>query len=162
LVAAINQLNADRIRRGQAPLVATPLMVTMVVSVKYSRRELPRERAKLYDACVDVILSSEYTGREDDAGARRRVVHAGGPPDKQREWLSLLAFQMHRGGQAGASLDETGVRSILEPVFKERGEIDLLAPFLAAVRRRGGLLEERGDRFQFMHLTFQEYLAAQF
>src|SRR5262249_41116706 len=31
-----------------------------------------------------------------------------------------------------------------------------------AVRRRGGLLEERGDRFQFMHLTFQEYLAAQF
>ena len=162
LVDAITRLNADREARGQGPLVGTPLMVTMVVSVRYSRRELPRERAKLYDACVDVVLNSEYTGREDDAGARRSVVTAGGPPDKQREWLSQLAFQMHQGGQAGASLDETGVRAILEPVFSERGEAALLQPFLDDVRHRGGLLEERGDRFQFMHLTFQEFLAAQF
>jgi formylglycine-generating enzyme required for sulfatase activity len=162
LLTAINRLNAERTVRGQEPLVASPLMVTMVVSVKYSRRELPRERAKLYDACVDVILSSEYTGREDDAGARQKVVYAGGPPDKQREWLSRLAFQMQLGGQAGASLDEGGVRAILEPVFRERGEGALLDSFLAVVRQRGGLLEERGERFQFMHLTFQEYLAAQF
>ena len=162
LLGTIAGLNAERAARGQAPLVATPLMVTMVVSVKYSRRELPRERAKLYDACVDVVLSSEYTGREDDAGARRGVVTAGGPPDKQREWLSLLAFDMHKGGQAGASLDEAGVRAVLEPAFRERGESPLLDRFLAAVRHRGGLFEERGERFQFTHLTFQEYLAAQF
>jgi formylglycine-generating enzyme required for sulfatase activity len=162
LLEAIASLNAERAARGQAPLVATPLMVTMVVSVKYSRRELPRERAKLYDACVDVVLGSEYTGREDDAGARRGVVAAGGPPDKQREWLSHLAFHMHRGGQAGASLDEAGVRAVLAPALRERGEDGLLDPFLAATRHRGGLFEERGDRFQFMHLTFQEYLAAQY
>jgi len=162
LLTAIKRLNVERIGRGQEPLVASPLMVTMVVSVRYSRRELPRERAKLYDACVDVILSSEYTGREDDAGARRMVVYAGGPPDKQREWLSRLAFRMQQGGQAGATLDETALRAILGPVFRERGEESLLDSFLATIRQRGGLLEERGDRFQFMHLTFQEYLAAQF
>jgi len=162
LLRTIADLNAERADRGQSPLVATPLMVTMVVSVKYSRRELPRERAKLYNACVDVVLTSEYTGGEDPTGARRGVVTAGGPPDKQREWLSLLAFRMHRGGQAGASLDESGVRAVLEPAFRERGELPLLDRFLRSVRGRGGLFEERGDRFQFTHLTFQEYLAAQF
>ncbi len=41
---AIARLNERRKTRGQAPLVSTPLMVTMVVSVKYSRHELPREK----------------------------------------------------------------------------------------------------------------------
>jgi hypothetical protein len=88
LLDAIGELNTERVARGQAPLVATPLMVTMVVSVKYSRRELPRERARLYDACVDVVLTSEYTGHEDEVDARRKVVTAGGEPDMQREWHS--------------------------------------------------------------------------
>jgi len=162
LLRAIADLNAERAGRGQPPLVANPLMATMVVSVKYSRREMPRERARLYDACVDVVLGSEYTGREDDAGARRGVITAGGEPNKQRGWLSYLAFSMHQSGQAGASLDEAGVRAVLAPALRERGEEPLLEPFLAATRHRGGLLEERGDRFQFMHLTFQEYLAAQY
>lgn len=162
LTDVITRLNSGRQQRGQPALIDTPLLVTMVVSVKYSRHELPHERAKLYDACVDVILNSEYTGREDDAGARQGVVSAGGPPSKQREWLSYLAFQMHQGGQAGASLDEAGVRRILIPVFEQRGETSLLEPFLAATGHRGGLFEERGGRYQFTHLTFQEYLAAQF
>ncbi|MBN2390636.1 MAG: SUMF1/EgtB/PvdO family nonheme iron enzyme [Anaerolineae bacterium] len=162
LTGVITRLNTERQQRGQPPLIDTPLLVTMVVSVKYSRRELPRERAKLYDACVDVILNSEYTGREDDAGARQGMVGAGGPPSKQREWLSYLAFQMHQGGQAGASLDDDGMRHILAPVFEQRGETALLEPFLAAASHRGGLFEERGGRYQFTHLTFQEYLAAQF
>ena len=161
LLRAITALNEERVERGQEPLVATPLMVTMVVSVKYSRRELPRERAKLYDACVDVVLESQYTGYEDEAGARRAVVDWGGPPDKQREWLSQLAFEMHQQGAAGATADENQVRAVLSPLLERRGELPLLERFIAAVRGRGGLFEERGDRFQFMHLTFQEFLAAQ-
>ncbi len=162
LIGVINRLNTERQQRGQPLLIGYPLLVTMVVSVKYSRRQLPHERAKLYDACVDVILNSEYTGSEDDAGARQGVVSAGGPPCKQREWLSYLAFQMHQGGQASASLDEAGVRRILTPVFEQRGETSLLKPFLATTGHRGGLFEERGGHYQFTHLTFQEYLAAQF
>jgi hypothetical protein len=161
LLAAITALNQERARHKQEPLIATPLLVTMVVSVKYSRRDLPRERAKLYDACVDVVLESQYTGYEDEAGARRMVVDWGGPPDKQREWLSQLAFEMHQRGAAGAIADEQQIRAVLSPLLARRGELPLLERFLVAVRGRGGLLEERGDRFQFMHLTFQEFLAAQ-
>jgi predicted NACHT family NTPase len=69
---------------------------------------------------------------------------------------------MHRRGKAGASLDQDGVREILEPVFAQRGEMQLLEPFLAAASHRGGLFEERGGRYEFTHLTFQEFLAAQF
>jgi formylglycine-generating enzyme required for sulfatase activity len=159
---AITALNEERAERKQEPLIATPLLVTMVVSVKYSRRELPRERAKLYDACVDVVLESQYTGREDEAGARRAVVDWGGPPDKQREWLSQLAFEMHQRGAAGATAGEGQVRAVLSPLLERRGELPLLQRFIDAVRGRGGLFEERGDRFQFMHLTFQEFLAAQY
>ena len=162
LSQAITALNKERAERKQEPLIATPLLVTMVVSVKYSRRELPRERAKLYDACVDVVLESQYTGREDEAGARRAVVDWGGPPDKQREWLSQLAFEMHQRGAAGATAGEDQVRAVLSPLLERRGELPLLQRFIDAVRGRGGLFEERGDRFQFMHLTFQEFLAAQY
>jgi formylglycine-generating enzyme required for sulfatase activity len=162
LLQAINSLNRERVKRRQEPLVTTPLLVTMVVSVKYSRRELPRERAKLYDACVDVILDSQYTGAEDEAGARRIVVDWGGPPAKQREWLSRLAFEMHQGGEAGATAEETWVRDVLSPLLTQRGELPLLDRFLDAVRGRGGLFDYRGGRFQFMHLTFQEFLAAQY
>ncbi len=158
---AITELNEERRTRDQPPLVSTPLMVTMIVSVKYSRHELPRERAKLYDAFVNVVLKSEYTGQEDHAGARRMMVHVGGPPEKQRDWLSILAFHMHKDGEAGASVSSEKVHAILEPAFKDRGEVFLLKPFIKAIRHRGGLFEERGSRFQFMHLTFQEYLAAQ-
>jgi len=166
LTRAISNLNAERTERGQEPLVSTPLMVTMVVSVRYSQRQLPRERAKLYDAVVEVVLNSQHSMDADDLGAREAVVTQGGPPDKQREWLTHLAFEMMqrgsgREGGSSATIDEAALRAILHPIFAERGERDLLDPFVRALRGRGGLFEERGEQFQFMHLTFQEYLAAQ-
>ncbi len=162
VVRVIGELNAERRARGQEPLVSTPLMVTMIVSVRYSQRELPRERAKLYDACVDAILQAQYGADADAAGAREALITWGGPPDKQREWLSHLAFQMHRAGADGAVADEARVRAILAPALVERGETDQLEAFIGALRSRGGLFEERGEQFQFLHLTFQEYLAAQY
>ncbi|MGQ0602057.1 MAG: NACHT domain-containing protein, partial [Anaerolineales bacterium] len=44
-IAGINQLRADK---DLPPLINTPLMTTMVVSVKWGETELPRERARLY------------------------------------------------------------------------------------------------------------------
>ena len=42
------------------PLVTTPLMTTMVVSVQWGETVLPRERARLYEAAVKVILQAQY------------------------------------------------------------------------------------------------------
>ena len=146
----INDLRADR---DLPPLISTPLLTTMVVSVKWGETELPRERAKLYEACVKVILQAQYV---PDDPARKELVEWGGAWDDQRDWLSALALAMQQGGRAGAAVPEARVREVLKPVLAE----DNLEKFVEAVRSRGGLFEERAELFQFVHLTFQEFLAA--
>jgi formylglycine-generating enzyme required for sulfatase activity len=149
-IAAINELRAHR---DLPPLVSTPLMTTMVVSVKWGETELPRERAKLYEAGAKVILQAQYVPEDP---ARKQVIEWGGPWDAQREWLSILALEMHEEGQDGAAIREERLREILAPHIPP----DALDQFVQAVRYRGGLLEERAEFFQFVHLTFQEFLAA--
>jgi len=153
IMTAIGEINARSSDKDLPPLVSTPLMVTMVVSVKFGKTELPRERAKLYEAAVEVILQAQYTPTDD---ARKEVVDWGGPWTDQRDWLSLLAYEMQSGGSAGAAISEEQLRAILGRTLKP----DPLNQFIRAVRSRGGLLEERAELFQFLHLSFQEFLAA--
>ena len=67
----------------------------MVVSVKWGETELPRERAKLYEACVKAILQAQYV---PDDPARQALVEWGGAWEDQRNWLATLALAMHEGG----------------------------------------------------------------
>ena len=157
LMEAIREINSLRVREDLPPLVSTPLMTTMVVSVKWGETELPRERAKLYEAGVRVILQAQYVPEEGTRdAARKEMVEWGGAWDTQRDWLSLLALAMHAGGRDGSAVRETRLRQILSPHVDPAA----LDRFVQAVRYRGGLLEERGEFFQFVHLTFQEFLAA--
>jgi len=155
LMAAVQHINELRTERNLAPLVSTPLMTTMVVSVKWGETELPRERAKLYEAAVRVILQSQYI--PEDA-ARKELVEWGGSWESQRDWLGLLAHAMHKGGKMGAAITEEQARKILAEVLTDAS----LNKFIEAVRYRGGLFEERAELFQFVHLTFQEFLAARY
>ena len=63
---------------------------------------------------------------------------------------------MHEGGRAGAAIPAVRVREVLQRELAPTS----VAQFLEAVRYRGGLLEERAELFQFVHLTFQEFLTA--
>jgi hypothetical protein len=80
----------------------------------------------------------------------------GRPWEEQRDWLAALVLAMHEGGRAGAAAPEARVREVLR---QELPPADL-EQFLEAVRHRGGLFEEKAELFQFVHLTFQEFLAA--
>src|SRR5262249_34288762 len=110
-----------------------------------------RERAKLYEACVKVILQAQYV---PDDPARQALVEWGGAWEDQRNWLATLALAMHEGGRAGAAIPEVRVREVLQRELAPTS----VEQFLEAVRYRGGLLEERAELFQFVHLTFQEFL----
>ncbi len=155
--AAIADVNRLRAREDLPPLVNTPLMTTMVISVKWDKAELPRERARLYEACVEVILQAQYIPTEGPRDtARKEMVEWGGPWQEQQDWLAQLALAMHAGGKDGSAIRETRLREMLA----EHVTPEALAQFIQAVRDRGGLLEERGEFFQFLHLTFQEFLAA--
>ncbi|MCP4164900.1 MAG: SUMF1/EgtB/PvdO family nonheme iron enzyme, partial [Chloroflexi bacterium] len=153
IVKAIAEINR-RYRNQELPaLIDTPLMTTMVVSVKWGETELPRERAKLYEAAVKVILQAQYIAEDE---TRHELINWGGPWEEQREWLSHLAWAMHGRGKDSAAITKHDLREILKPLLPA----DTLDQFIRAVRGRGGLLEERAELFQFVHLTFQEFLAA--
>ncbi|MEA3351273.1 MAG: SUMF1/EgtB/PvdO family nonheme iron enzyme [Chloroflexota bacterium] len=153
IVEAITEINTRYREKGLPALISTPLMTTMVVSVKWGEAELPRERATLYEAAVKVILQSQYIS---DDPTRKTLVNWGGPWKAQREWLSHLALAMHQGGLAGAFIPEVKVREIMGEYLTE----EELNTYVRVVRSRGGLLEEQAELFQFLHLTFQEFLAA--
>ncbi|GIL14956.1 MAG: hypothetical protein BroJett039_01290 [Chloroflexota bacterium] len=155
LMAAIDDLNARRVEQNLDPLISTPLMTTMVVSVSFGEKKLPHERAKLYEAAVTVILQAQYL-RDDVDDAQQDLINWGGSWEEQRDWLEQLALEMHKGGSAGAAVDQERVETILRPTLAP----DKLEQFIKAVRLRGGLFQEVAESFQFVHLTFQEFLAA--
>jgi len=155
ILKAIREINHRYVQQELPPLISTPLMTTMVVSVRWGENELPRERARLYESAVKVILQAQYL-EEDET--RQDLVNWGGPWEAQREWLALLALEMQRGGRDGAAIQEERVREIL--VNCPGMNPEKLDVFLQSVRLRGGLFEERAELFQFVHLTFQEFLTA--
>ena len=110
LVAAVRYINDLRQERNLPPLISTPLMTTMVVSVQWGETELPRERARLYEACVKAIIQAQYI---PDDPARQALIEWGGPWEAQRDWLSELALAMHAGGRGGAAVREESVRAML-------------------------------------------------
>ncbi len=158
LLDAIQRINELRLERKLGPLINTPLMTTMVVGVRWDENELPRERAGLYEASVQTILRAQYLPEDPGAeGAKHKLVNWGGPWEEQRDWLSELALAMHSGGSSAAAILRERVMEILGPLVPA----EALAAFLDAVQGgRGGLFEKRGEFFQFIHLTFQEFLAA--
>ena len=75
LVNAIGNINELRQERDLPSLVSTPLLVTMVVSVQWGETELPRERARLYEACVKAIIQAQYI--PDDPARQALWIGAG-------------------------------------------------------------------------------------
>ncbi len=161
LLRAIRNLEALRTQKGEPSLVDTPLMVTIVAIVHYNRRRLPDQRVELYDECVKVLLSEAH---HPPSEVQFALADWGGTLAEKRNLLSYLAFEMHRSGQdRGRVIAEGRLRATLRPRFERRypGQAgERLDEFVRAMRERGSLLDERGGRYQFTHLSFQEFLAA--
>ena len=153
LLAGIAKLEAEHARRRQQEerrLIDTPLMVRMLLVVHLSDRQLPQHRAELYKRFTDTIIHSDHAFDDSVAEALRKL--AGNSP----ELLRALAFGMHqRGEQQGREIDEADLRILLKPVFANK-----IDAFVTLTRQRGTLLEERDGLYRFLHLAFQEFLAA--
>ncbi len=132
-------------------LTRNPLLLTAICIVHRDRGELPRKRAALYDACVNVLL---------EGWRRSQGAHVTFTAADARAALKPLAHWMH---QEEDRLRATAVElaPLLAAELRHKRIAESPEQFLRTIRDQSGLLTGwSGDQYGFMHLGFQEYLAA--
>jgi len=152
-------LDAVRRNPGVRRLAANPLLLTILALMKRQGVTLPERRVELYQRYVETLLTHWNQARsldrplqyEMDGVATLRI-------------LAPLALWMHEISPGVGLVKQAAMEAKLEEIYRARGapDADVAARrFLADVHEYAGLLLERGHReYGFIHLTFQEYLAA--
>jgi DNA replicative helicase MCM subunit Mcm2 (Cdc46/Mcm family) len=159
----------DRIR----PLAVNPLLLTVVAIVHWNRKRLPEQRVDLYDECVDVLLGQRKEA--EHIRLSRRLAGLDEEHEEQtheeRAWVRkrFAEIALHILSQDGERDEATKADMIklLVPRFIDQGattEEQAAARaelFLERQELRSGLLvSRRAQSYRFVHLTFEEYLAA--
>jgi formylglycine-generating enzyme required for sulfatase activity len=152
----------DLIQRLKAPefkarrvleMTRNPLLLTNICLVHLDRGgKLPERRIRLYEECTDVLL--ELWRRAADV---RTTIDA----KSGRRVLQPVAYWLHQQeGRTRASAQE--LAPVMDPAIQAAGwHYGSAADFLEAVRNQSGLLTGWDQQnYGFMHLGFQEYLAA--
>ncbi|MEM6457449.1 MAG: metallophosphoesterase, partial [Acidobacteriota bacterium] len=131
-------------------LACNPMMLQILCLLQWDQGQLPERRAALYEACVRTLLQ-----------LWRKDLGLGFDADAAQAVLEPLAWHLHVAGAEELPRDEIEP-VIAGPLRAQRRTIDLLpAGFLDAVRDQTGVLVSTGrGNFGFLHLSFQEYLAA--
>ncbi len=151
--ALVDRLSQSDFRaRRVFELTRNPLLLTAICLVHRDRGRLPQRRAELYEECTNVLLErwreSKRLPVSIDAKSALRI-------------LQPVALWLHGiEGRTRASADE--LAPVIEPrLSRVRGALPNADAFLRSIRDESGLLTGwSGDQYGFMHLGFQEYLAA--
>ena len=138
-------------------LATNPLLLTILCIVFQKDKKLPTGRAELYAHCIRVLLDHW-----------RRDLYPTYDADAAQAVLARIAWWMHQEqNRTSATLAELAIEA-------ERGLADVSASaglgrngaaFIDRMRNEFGILAMTGDgegRCGFLHLTFQEYLAADY
>ena len=132
-------------------IARNPLMISIISIIYEEDRQLPQRRVELYNRCIEVLLS-----RWDVA---RRIINKYDPKAKEKI-IRKFALESHISNNKTFTKDDLLIK-FLEylPEFnidKENSE-----DILNEIVQRNALLEEISiDSYEFVHLSFQEYLAA--
>ncbi|MCP4694233.1 MAG: hypothetical protein GY859_39735, partial [Desulfobacterales bacterium] len=129
-------------------LARNPLMLSAICLVNYFESgQLPEDRAKLYELCVEGLLHN---------WDQRRGIHSEFSLSEKLRACRETALAMQAADRA--EYEATRVEKIFVSALGDprRGR-----QLLEHIRYRAGLLlERRPGAFAFAHLTFQEYFAA--
>ncbi len=140
-------------------LAANPLLLTILLLMNRRGVTLPARRVELYNVYVETLLRSWNLARSL-AGRSRHDLDLM----EVIKILAPLALWFHQVSPGGGLVTEWDLHRELQEIFRERGHKEpneAARLFLQDVREISGLLLERGERlYGFIHLTFQEYLAA--
>ncbi|WP_423226106.1 NACHT domain-containing protein [Candidatus Amarolinea aalborgensis] len=152
-------LAALRRNPGVRQLATNPLLLTILALMKRQGVTLPERRVELYQRYVETLLKHWNLARSLGRPLTRDLDLI-----ETLRVLAPLALWMHETSQGKGLVKREDVKRRLASLFAERGAADpehLAEDFLGGVRGDAGLLVERGlGEYGFIHLTFQEYLAA--
>jgi formylglycine-generating enzyme required for sulfatase activity len=152
-------LDAVRRSAGVRDLAANPLLLTILALMKRQGVDLPERRVELYETYVKTLLRHWNLARSLDGRAAREVDDV-----ETLKSLAPLALWMQETSPGRGLVKEWDLRQKLETIFQGLGHPkpqESTRLFLADVRDHAALLLDRGGRqYGFIHLTFQEYLAA--
>lgn len=144
---------------GVRRLAANPLLLTILALMKRQGVNLPERRVELYEQYVRTLLKHWNLARGLDRAATRDLDVV-----ETVRVLAPLALWMHETSPGVGLVKQHALQERLKAILTERGQTE---PELAAqqllqdAHDHAGLLLERGQgTYGFIHLTFQEYLAA--
>ncbi len=146
-----------------AELARNPLLLTIMALVNRGEADLPKQRAMLYDKCVEAFMISRNRAKDLLTYDENEI----------RTCHEFLGYWMHTraeetgGSFAGVYLSELK-EALLKDMITRRPELKPIAEekvqeFIDAARKRVGLLVERSNTiWAFGHRSFQEYFAARY
>ncbi|MCG8352613.1 MAG: leucine-rich repeat domain-containing protein [Chloroflexales bacterium] len=143
-------------RAGLRRLAANPLLCAMICALHYEKRsQLPAERIKLYEECIDMLLAQR------DAG--RGIQHEDYPDLRVKQKLALLqdlAYRMMRNGESELPLEtvDDQLGGFLTRLGLDPGQPERIRAFF--VERSNLLREPIEGQIGFTRRTFQEFFTA--
>lgn len=152
-------LGQDEYRIGRLrELPANPLLLTILCLVHHEERNLPGRRADLYARCVRVLVEDWRKEMREKQGVAPRDAQAA------EDVLGSIAWWLHAEDQRTSDTIATLGREA-EPMLRSAAPSAGLgqdgARFVRDIRDESGIVVMHGPgRCGFLHLTFQEYLAA--
>ncbi|MDJ0731656.1 MAG: NACHT domain-containing NTPase, partial [Crocosphaera sp.] len=158
----LEQLNSPE-NQAIRELAVTPILLNLLCSVFKERAKFPRQRAKLYEAGLDILLQRWDRSR----GIERDDFYHNLPLLDKRKLLSKIAAVTFSNGRYFFEGHE--IQEIIQDClsndcnFKEDMETLWLTSeaILKSIEIQHGVLVERAkDIYSFSHLTFQEYFTA--
>jgi hypothetical protein len=150
-------LKALHARRHLRMLAASPLLCALLCALNLDRRaQLPDERMELYAIALDMLLERRDT---------ERLMSSAGDLQLSKTVKSLLledlAYWLIRSGWSDAPRDRVADRFARRLMSIPRAGTEDGSTVLDALIVRSGLIREPiAGRIDFVHRTFEEYLAA--
>lgn len=132
-------------------LARNPMMLQILCLVHRDRPQLPERRVELYRECVLVLL---------ELWRRAKGMPVLLDAQQTLRLLQPLAWELHRSERREADLGEL-LPVLEEPLRSLRRDPSDGSKLLEAIRDQSGVLVSLGQSaYGFLHLSFQEYLAA--
>lgn len=160
-------------------LAGNPLLLTLMAFIHHGLRRLPQDRGELYEKCIDMLLKSwQEAKHEEGQNSGHKFEELKLHLNIQQDYLAHLALHIQEHSGTATAEEARGLVSRVQALniladrhyriaLRSRPQLSLaeardeMAMFLDYISDQTGLIIDRGGDFlSFIHLSFQEYLAA--